>query len=111
MTSTRWAFNKKVCRECASYAGTPFCSNLSSSMNGIRKESRSLGCDGPGHSPRGMKLSTWYLAHVRPDKGGNTSLRAANLELKRESAKLLVLNCETIAPRLWRSAEQQFSRR
>lgn len=61
VTRTRWALSKNGVCICPSYAGTPSCNNFSSSMKGTRKESRSLGCDGPGHSPKGKKLSELYL--------------------------------------------------
>src|SRR5579859_1890605 len=37
----------------------------------MRKESRSFGCDGPGHSPKGKKLSARYLERMRHDRRGN----------------------------------------
>ena len=85
VTRTRWAFSENGCCESASYAGTPLSSNLSSSMNGMRNESRSLGCDGPGHSPRGRKFSVRYLSRVRPNtmlaylsSGGNDRFKTRN---------------------------------
>ena len=54
-------------------------------MKGMRNESRSLGCCGPGHRPRGSKFSARYLANVRLDNviaylsaGGNERFKTRN---------------------------------